>query len=43
MNFMDLKALSYEFDELMYQPVRPTDNIFVIELSTRTDAKNTVL
>jgi hypothetical protein len=40
---VNLKALSYEFDELVYRPVRPMENLFVIELSTRTDAKNTVL
>jgi hypothetical protein len=40
---MNLKALSYEFGELVYRPVRPTDNIFVIKLSTQTDTKNTVL
>jgi hypothetical protein len=28
MYFMNLKALSYEFGELVYQPVRPTDNVF---------------
>jgi hypothetical protein len=33
---MNLKALSYEFGE-------PTDSIFVIQLSTTTDANNTVL
>jgi hypothetical protein len=43
MNFMNLKALSYEFGERMYQPVRPTDIIFVIQLSKPTDAKSTVL
>jgi hypothetical protein len=43
MNCVNLKALSYEFGELVYRPVRPTDNIFVIEISTRTEAKNTVL
>jgi hypothetical protein len=42
MNFMNLKALSYGFGELVYRPVEPTDSIFVIKLSMRTDAKNTV-
>jgi hypothetical protein len=43
MNSMNLKALGYEFGELVYRPVRPTDNIFEIQLSTTTDAENTVL
>jgi hypothetical protein len=43
MNFMNFKVLSYEFGELVYRPVEPTGNIFVIKLSMRTDTKNTVL
>jgi len=31
------------FGELVHQPVRLMGSIFVIQLSTRTDAKNTVL
>jgi hypothetical protein len=43
MNFVNLKALSYGFGELMYRPVEPTGSICMIQLSTTTDAKNTVL
>jgi hypothetical protein len=43
MNLVNLKAPSYGFSEPVYRPVGRTGNVFVIQLTTRRDAKTTVL